>query len=378
MGFPEEKMPESERSLPPAPLIATEAVRLRADPSWFTRNSFPLAILLLALIAFGNAPALRKAIHGSVQLTRPEASATAPVLDDISEDLIKRVPALMARGALGNISFLVCVGLAIAYAVSPEMRTRYANFVRPAPARLLPASGPTDVGISLIVSLSAGMFLAFLVIPDVRMSAGEYSALVLTMGTMGMLASCAVLILLSVWRAGGWHGARGLLPFWTQSSLAPKRTILSDIGLALVVFALTNGPLLLIGALNKLLVKAAGMKSDQHSLIGELLLPQPTWVLAAFLVAATLGAAFTEEILFRGGIYNACRRYMGRWTAAILAGLIFSAVHFIKSDFLPLFVMGLIMTWLYERTGRLVASMVFHFTNNLISVLTVLALRGHI
>lgn len=371
-------MPESESSLPAERLNAGPAVALRRDPSWIARNSFPLGILLLALIAFGNASPLRKAIHGSIQPTRPQSTATAPVLEDISEDLVKKVPALMARGVLANLSFLACIGVALAWVLSAEQRARIADFVKPAPARLLPAAGPTDVGISVVVSLSAGMFLAFVLIPDAPMSVGEYSAMVLTLGSAGMVAACAVLILLSVWRAGGWHGARGLLPFWTQSTLAPKRTILSDIGLALTIFALTNAPLLFIGFLNKMLVKGLGWKSDQHSLIGELLLPQPVWVLAAFLIAATFGAALTEELLFRGGIYNACRRYMGRWSAAILAGLIFSTVHFIKSDFLALFAMGLVMTWLYEKTGRLVASMVFHFTNNLISILTVLALRGHL
>jgi membrane protease YdiL (CAAX protease family) len=79
---------------------------------------------------------------------------------------------------------------------------------------------------------------------------------------------------------------------------------------------------------------------------------------------AVLSAPFFEELIFRGVLYNVLRRYLGGLAGAIVAAFIFSISHGIGSQILGLWVLGLMMTWLYERTGRLVASMTFHCINN--------------
>lgn len=379
MSFTDEKIPEIQSPLPAPRLTVTEARSLRETESWFARNELPIFVLGVAVIAIILLAPVRRAIHGTDRPVKPESvGVKTQVLDDIPEELATKVPLLLARGMLGNLSILFCIGLSGVCVLSAVHRKRVLEFLQPTPVRVLPAVRGVDMVASIVLSLAAGSLLAQLVLPNSGLSSGEYSALSLMCASTGAFFACAGLAALAAARAGGWHGANGLLPFWTQSKLLPAKSVLNDIGLALGVFAMINGPLLLTGLLNKWLVKSWGIKPDQHSLIGELLAPQPIWVLAAFLFAATVGAAFTEEILFRGGIYNVCRRHMGRWPAAISGALIFSAVHFIHSDFLPLFAMGLIMTWLYEKTGRLVASMVFHFTNNLLSILTILALKDHL
>jgi len=379
MSFTEEKMPEIQRALPAPRLTVVEARSVRAGEPWFFQNELAVLILGLALIALALAMPLRSAIQGSEGFVKPESvGVKTQALDDIPEELATKVPVLLARGMLGNLSFLFCIGALAVCVVSADQRKRFVAFVKPAPVRVLPAVRGVDVVVAILVSLAAGRLIASIVLPNSGITSGEFSALSLMCASIGAFLACIVFVALAKWRAGGLHGANGLFPFWTQSKLVVPKSVLYDVGFALVVFAVINGPLLLTGLLNKWLVKSWGIKPDQHSLIGELLAPQPVWVMAVFLIAATLSAAFTEELLFRGGIYNVCRRHMGRFPAAISGALIFSAVHFIHSDFIPLFVMGLIMTWLYEKTGRLVASMVFHFTNNLLSILTILALKDHL
>lgn len=107
--------------------------------------------------------------------------------------------------------------------------------------------------------------------------------------------------------------------------------------------------------------------------------PQPQEVLARsiglsaplFLVVAlnaVVVAPLAEEIFFRGFFYATLRRYLGPLGAISLSAFAFSFVHGSAFHFLPLFLIGFLLAYLYERTGSLVASIVAHATNNLHSL----------
>jgi membrane protease YdiL (CAAX protease family) len=84
------------------------------------------------------------------------------------------------------------------------------------------------------------------------------------------------------------------------------------------------------------------------------------------LTAAVL-APFSEEFLFRGFFYGVWKRYLGPRYAAVLASLLFAAMHTSLSSFPTLFVLALCLTQAYERTGSLLVPIGFHaffnFTN---------------
>lgn len=85
--------------------------------------------------------------------------------------------------------------------------------------------------------------------------------------------------------------------------------------------------------------------------------------LAAVLVFyLTLGvmAPICEEILFRGFLYTALRRYWGVFPSILVSAGLFSAVHLDAGGFLPLFCLGALFAFVVERTRSIFPSMVAH------------------
>ena len=94
---------------------------------------------------------------------------------------------------------------------------------------------------------------------------------------------------------------------------------------------------------------------------------------SAFLVAlGVLGivvAPVTEELLFRGALFGSLRPRIGSRAAAVLSSLLFAAVHGSLTALAPLFVLALVLCWVYERSGSLVAPVVVHMLFNATSLL---------
>lgn len=92
-------------------------------------------------------------------------------------------------------------------------------------------------------------------------------------------------------------------------------------------------------------------------------------VIANILVLA-LVPAVTEELLFRGCIQrilteNVKLPHLG----VIVSALIFSFAHMQFDGFIPRFILGLILGYIFFYTRNIKLSMLFHFINNLVAVL---------
>ncbi|HTB64340.1 MAG TPA: CPBP family intramembrane glutamic endopeptidase [Opitutales bacterium] len=87
---------------------------------------------------------------------------------------------------------------------------------------------------------------------------------------------------------------------------------------------------------------------------------------------AVLVAPATEELFFRAGIYRFLKSRLPAGWAAIVASLIFALTHVNLEQFLPLFVLGMLLVWLYERTGNVRAPILFHAFFNLSMILVIL------
>jgi len=97
-------------------------------------------------------------------------------------------------------------------------------------------------------------------------------------------------------------------------------------------------------------------------------------VFFTFFVAA-LGP-MVEEIFFRGFAYPAFRKKWGPLWGAVIMSAIFAAFHFNAVAFLPIFVLSLFLTYLYETTGTLVAPITAHVAHNLIMVSMTLGFKS--
>jgi membrane protease YdiL (CAAX protease family) len=109
------------------------------------------------------------------------------------------------------------------------------------------------------------------------------------------------------------------------------------------------------------------VKFFQHS--------QDKLALGAMAVAAVIVAPLCEEIVFRGYLYPAAKRFTGPATAMFCSALLFSLAHGSLAMLLPLFLLGFAFAWIYERTGSLWAPIFAHFCVNGSTVLIQFAVR---
>jgi membrane protease YdiL (CAAX protease family) len=107
--------------------------------------------------------------------------------------------------------------------------------------------------------------------------------------------------------------------------------------------------------------------------------------LLANLLVVALIPAVTEELLFRAGIQNLLQRWIsadgrrpwGVHVAIWLTAIIFSLGHGEIFSFMPRFVMGATLGYLYVYSGSLLPNMLAHFVNNaLVVVIYWLVARG--
>jgi len=97
---------------------------------------------------------------------------------------------------------------------------------------------------------------------------------------------------------------------------------------------------------------------------------------AGFLIlmrfSAIVVAPLCEEVVFRGYLYGVAKRYCGPLAAAVCSALVFSAAHGSLVALLPLALFGLLLAWLYERTGSLWAPIAAHAFFNAATVVVLM------
>ena len=89
-------------------------------------------------------------------------------------------------------------------------------------------------------------------------------------------------------------------------------------------------------------------------------------------VALGIMGPFAEEIVFRGAIQRVLQNALGernRWIAIVVSALIFGIIHFNLAQGLHAFLIGLLLGWLYSKTGSILPGFVFHWVNNTVAYL---------
>ncbi len=99
----------------------------------------------------------------------------------------------------------------------------------------------------------------------------------------------------------------------------------------------------------------------------------------AFLAFTSLFAAIVgpmiEELFFRGFMYSALKKYIGIFWSMLFTACVFAALHTNVIGFLPILVIGILLAYLYEKTGTLVSSITVHIIHNLSMVLFVFLIK---
>ena len=111
-----------------------------------------------------------------------------------------------------------------------------------------------------------------------------------------------------------------------------------------------------------------------HDVLADLLLlapffRNPLWP-ASFVVIAIV-APVAEELLFRGILFPAlARTRLGFWGAAIVSTIGWTLLHsYSLAGMILVFLLGMLFSWVFARTGSLRVPIVAHVANNTIAAL---------
>jgi membrane protease YdiL (CAAX protease family) len=119
-------------------------------------------------------------------------------------------------------------------------------------------------------------------------------------------------------------------------------------------------------------------KEDAAAQMTEKLITMPSasdFVFNALLIAVL--PAICEEALFRGFLQRTFYRWWGRKHVAVfLSAFIFSAIHVQFFGFLPRFLLGLLLGYLFLWSGDLKLSIFIHFLNNFFSLSVAWFMQG--
>ncbi len=161
------------------------------------------------------------------------------------------------------------------------------------------------------------------------------------------------LLLVTTCVFAGWHG-RSLAPQLSRSGFERWE---AWVGLVALV------PLLAVNwAYHRVLVEAMGIEaSDPFDEMRSAGLSESTLV---FVVAVF--PAINEEIAFRGLVQHWLHVAVGPRTALVLAAALFAGLHLNVFSLPYLFLAGLLLGWVKQRTGSLYPSMAIHFAHNFV------------
>jgi len=120
-----------------------------------------------------------------------------------------------------------------------------------------------------------------------------------------------------------------------------------------------------IGLLGNLLTKILGTPAPQSFTVAIKGANYP-WEFALLTILGGGISPLKEELIFRGLIYPPLRRALGKGKGILVTALFFGTLHFELVRFLPIFLGGVVLTWLYERSSSLWPSIIAHGTWNIL------------
>ena len=110
------------------------------------------------------------------------------------------------------------------------------------------------------------------------------------------------------------------------------------------------------------------MEDQTQKLIGIILTCEYFYEFLFNLVLVAIIPAIGEELFFRGIIQSYIKSFLNPLWAIVVTALIFSAAHGQFEGFLPRFFLGLLLGWLFQRSGSITLPILTHCIFNGIQV----------
>lgn len=163
-----------------------------------------------------------------------------------------------------------------------------------------------------------------------------------------------------IWRRSVTFKNRGEVPVPLN---APQFGSLKAIVTVVLVAVLTLCLIVLMEPLESILPE-----SDTLEQIFNMLRQHPVNTALSVCIAAPI----LEEIVCRGYMMRGMLQYIKPWQAIVISAFLFAVIHGNLAQGVTAFILGILLGWVYYRTGSLLMSMMIHFIVNTSS--TIMAL----
>ena len=283
--------------------------------------------------------------------TRPELRHLAAV-QNLSGDLLLTGITLVALGAL-----LWVPGLAL-YVLDPAFSRG---------ARQAQASGSHRVVLACTAlavvggNLLAGLYFLPLALLGRTSASGARDSLLMGAPSPAEIAIAAVSLDVALLVVAYLRVLRpGEIPSQTLglNRREPVKRLLVGLLLGLGLFGISTAL--------QLLLDQAGIHQTQEAIFESVKRASPR-EFGLILLAGAVVAPVIEEIYFRGYVFRAYLQKKGLFPAFLFSSALFAAVHMNLPAFVPIFAMGLLLSYAYRRTGSLLPCIVAHATNNAVA-----------
>ena len=179
---------------------------------------------------------------------------------------------------------------------------------------------------------------------------------------LGMAIS--VLMLVAAWALGP---AKHNTSIATLGLRLPRKRLFFFMSLPIPVFLVSLGftvaYTLVVSALGWHVLEPPSTPLGDVEFAGPLFLP-------IFLLVVICGP-FAEEVLFRGFIFPGISNSIGPIKAALVTSVLFALAHQQVGVLIPIFVTGLMLAWLYHKSGSIWPSFVAHGVQNALALAVV-------
>lgn len=106
-----------------------------------------------------------------------------------------------------------------------------------------------------------------------------------------------------------------------------------------------------------------GQQESHMDFLGD----QKVWAIVVIAIIAII-APLIEEVFFRGFVFQTMLKAWPKWLAFIASAAVFAGIHLEFQVFMPLFLLGLVLNWMFYKSGSLYPGIFFHIVNNSIAI----------
>lgn len=143
-------------------------------------------------------------------------------------------------------------------------------------------------------------------------------------------------------------------------------------------YLITLPVIMLAGFVVNIISSYYGLIPEMQDVVKWVLEEKSLFVLVSLIIFGIVVAPMIEEIIFRGFLQSALKNsFRGRYAIVISASL-FAAVHMDVFAFIQIFILGMLLGYLYEKTQTLMASIVVHVLHNSLTLVFLLYFKYYL